>query len=80
MPNLSTVRTREHAEALQQRDRFLDTHPELRDLQRTIDEKLRSAASDHNRLVLIHKLMMDAFRELNVRLQSLVGSHRRPRH
>ena len=73
MARLSSVRTREHAEALRERDSFLYEHPELESLQRDIDEKLGNAASDHNRLVLIHNLMMDHLRKLDDQLQALVG-------
>ncbi|MEW6137296.1 MAG: hypothetical protein AB1733_03615 [Thermodesulfobacteriota bacterium] len=72
MGKLSAVKTREHAAALRERDRFLSEHPELRGFQRDIDEMLGSAGSDHNRLVLIHNLMMDAVRKLDDQLHSLL--------
>jgi hypothetical protein len=62
------------AKALGERDRFLVKHPELKPLQRDIDEMLRKAGSRHNRLVMIRNLMMDSFLDLNERLQSVVGN------
>jgi hypothetical protein len=62
------------AKALRQRDNFLVKHPELKPLQRQIDEMLRKAGSTHNRLVMIRNLMMDSFLDLNNRLQSVVGN------
>ena len=74
MPHLSPIKTRQHAQALKERDQFLSDHPELRDLQKVIDERLEKASSDHNRLIVIHDLMMDALRRLDEKLQSLVCS------
>jgi hypothetical protein len=76
MRNLSTVKTEEHARALKERDRFLSDHPELGKLQGDIDRKLGKASTEHNRLVIIHNLMMDAFKEMDQRLQEMVGTHR----
>jgi hypothetical protein len=73
MAHLATIRNEQHAKALLARDRFLERHPELRGLQRRIDDKLRKAGSDHNRLVLIHTWMMDSFFELFSKLQPLVS-------
>jgi len=73
MDHLSAVKSRQHAEALKERDRFLSTHPELENLQKQIDRRLKGATTGHNRLVLIHRLMMDSFIELNKKLQSLIG-------
>lgn len=80
MRNLSTVKTEGHARALKERDRFLSDHPELGKLQGDIDRKLGTASTEHNRLVIIHDLMMDAFEEMDERLQEMIGrSGRRPR-
>lgn len=73
MRNLCPIKTEEHARALEERDRFLREHPELAHLQSSIDEKLGNASTSHNRLVIIHTLMMDAFREMDKRLQQAVG-------
>ena len=74
MAHLSVIRTDQHAKALKARDRFLRSHPELREFQRKIDERLKKASSDHNRLVIIHNWMMDSFFELDRKLQNLAGS------
>ena len=73
MTNLVSIKTPEHAEALFRRDLFLQLHPELRGLQREIDKKLGKASTDHNRLVVIHELMMDRFLQLHRKLQSFVS-------
>jgi hypothetical protein len=79
MAKLSSIKTPEHAQALEARDRFLGDHPELRDLQDAINNKLGNADSDHNRLVLIHQLMMDRFTELDEKLQTLIRRYRSKR-
>jgi len=71
MTNLVPIRSQAHAQALEERDLFLSRHPKLRALQEEIDRKLRTAQSTHNRLVLIHNLMMDAFLEHHRNLRSL---------
>ena len=76
MPKLVSIKTPEHAEALCNRDRFLQSHPELRNLQREIDTQLDKASTDHNRLVVIHDLMMDRFLQLHRKLQSLLRRNR----
>jgi hypothetical protein len=73
MAHLVTIRNEQHAQALLARDRFLKLHPELNGFQRRIDDKLRKAGNDQNRLVLIHMWMMDSFFELFKKLQSLVS-------
>jgi len=74
--NLSAIKSDDHARLLRERDRFLGDHPELKELQRDIDDKLRKASSNHNRLVIIHGLMLAALSELDNRLQVLVGRRR----
>jgi hypothetical protein len=69
MAHLFSIKTDMQAEALKERDLFLREHPELREFQRQIDDRLRRAGSAHNRLVIIYEMMMDSFRELNARLQ-----------
>ncbi len=69
MAHLFSIKTDIQIEALAERDRFLREHPELRDFQRKIDDRLRRAGSAHNRLVVIYEMMMDSFRELNTMLQ-----------
>ena len=66
-----------HARALQERDRFLREHPEMKTLQEKIDRNLDKAHSRHNRLVTIQNLMMDAFLELDRKLQSVRGARRK---
>ncbi|MGB6065050.1 MAG: hypothetical protein WBG50_09590 [Desulfomonilaceae bacterium] len=73
MGKVIRIESSRSAKALKQRDSFLDKHPELRPLQHEIDETLRKSGSRHNRLVLIHNLMMDSFLDMNDRLQSVVG-------
>ena len=80
MRNLSSIKTKEHARALEQRDRFLQDHPELAKLQSSIDHKLSNASTAHNRLVIIHNLMMDSLREMDKRLQEALGRRRRTSH
>jgi len=82
MANLFSVKSPEHAQALQDRDRFLREHPELVQLQRHIDDRLKKASSNHNRLVMIHTLMMDSFLEMHRQLRSLAGRRtgRKPKH
>lgn len=76
MDHLQAVKSEEHAAALRERDRFLCAHPELKKLQREIDVRLKGAATEHNRLVLIHQLMMSSFLELDSKLQLLLGRRR----
>ncbi len=73
MGHLFEVNSERQAKALKERDRFLRSHPELRGFQKKIDDRLKGAATGHNRLVLIHDLMMDSFREMDRRLQTLLG-------
>jgi hypothetical protein len=77
MPNLFAIRTDRQADALKERDGFLEAHPELKVLQRQIDERLRKASTGHNRLLVIHGLMMESFLELHLKLQSIVGRRSR---
>jgi hypothetical protein len=78
MPDLAAIQTGHHARALRERDRFLSEHPELKSLQQRIDRMLGSAESLHNRLVLIHDMMMDSFLELDEKLQALARAKRDP--
>jgi hypothetical protein len=76
MVHLFEVNNERQANALKERDRFLSSHPELKGLQRKIDERLKGASTGHNRLVLIHDLMMDSFLEMDRKLQVLLGGRR----
>ncbi len=76
MPNLVSVQSQTHAKAIQARDSFLSSHPELKRIQDDIDKKLRGADSSHNRLVIIHTLMMESFLKLHGKLQSITGKTR----
>ncbi|HTY24244.1 MAG TPA: hypothetical protein VMC85_14010 [Desulfomonilaceae bacterium] len=76
MAHLYMVKTERQATALKRRDRFLREHPELREFQRKIDARLNGAGSDHNRLVLIHELMMDSLGNLSRELRSVVAVQR----
>ena len=69
MAHLFSIRNDKQASALEERDHFLREHPELREFQRKIDDRLRRAGSAHNRLLVIYEMMMDSFPELNARLQ-----------
>ncbi len=69
MAHLFSVKNARQAEALRERDDFLREHPELREFQRKIDDRLRRAGSAHNRLVVIYEMMMDSLMELNTKLQ-----------
>ncbi len=69
MANLILVKSNRLKKALIDRDEFLRKHSELLSLQRKIDEKMRKAKTSHNRLVLIHTLMMDSVNELHNKLQ-----------
>lgn len=71
MPKPFSVKSKDHAGALLNRDRFLEEHPELAALQREIDEKLEKADTGHNRLVLISDLMMESFMKLDAKLQGI---------
>ncbi len=73
MAHLFSVKNDKQVEALGERDRFLREHPELREFQRKIDERLRRAGSAHNRRVVIYEMMMDSFMELNTKLQEVSG-------
>ncbi len=79
MSKIHSLRSQELTEALEERERFLSEHPELERLQKDIDRRLKNAACDHNRLVVIHDLMMDSFLELDNKLQALVSKMRTSR-
>jgi hypothetical protein len=74
MGEVIRIESSRSAKALKERDRFLGKHPELKPLQREVDDMLRKAGSTHNRLVMIRNLMMDSFLDLNDRLQSVAGN------
>jgi hypothetical protein len=74
MSKLFAVKTREHAEALLERDRLLFENPKLTSFQRQIDEMLDKAGSDHNRLVVIHNLMIEHMRKLAEELRLLIAN------
>jgi len=74
MGEVIRIESSRSAKALKERDRFLCKHPELKPLQREVDYMLRKAGSTHNRLVMIHNLMMDSLLDLNDRLQSVAGN------
>jgi len=69
MAHLFSIKTEQQVEALKERDDFLREHPELREFQRKIDDRLRRAGSAHNRLVVIYEMMMDSLWELNAKLR-----------
>ncbi len=71
MANLILVKSHSHARAIKDREIFLAKHPELWPLQRKIDESLYKARTTHNRLVVIHDLMMEKASELFEKLQSI---------
>jgi hypothetical protein len=79
MAHLFEVKGDLQADALRERDRFLGSHPELKELQDAIDSALSKADSSHNRLVVIHNMMMDSFLEMHQKLQDLIRRRRRRR-
>ena len=76
MARLASVSSEEHANALKERDLFLDHHPELRVLQKEIDDRLEKATTDHNRLIVIKELMMESFLKMDRKLQQLAAARR----
>jgi hypothetical protein len=50
---------------------LLNERPEYRPFQDRITQLLDNAGSQHNRLVLIHKLMMEKFEQLREELTSM---------
>jgi hypothetical protein len=74
MAHLVSITSERHAQALRERDRFLRAHPQLLPLQRKIDARLGNAQTEHNRLVLIHGMMMDSAKSLSDSLKVMVRS------
>jgi hypothetical protein len=74
MGEVIRIESSRSARTLKERDCFLSKHPELKPLQREVDDMLRKAGTTHNRLVMIHNLMMDSLLDLNDRLQSVAGN------
>ncbi len=83
MANLVSITSERHARAVNERDCFLRSHPELMPLQRKIDARLSHAKTEHNRLVLIHEMLMDSVKalteSLNLMIRSLAEFNRRTR-
>jgi hypothetical protein len=77
MSKLHAIKSETMADAVKERDRFLEDHPELQALQREIDQRLNGAETDHNRLVLVSQLMMESFLKLDEKLQSLREARKR---
>lgn len=71
MSKLQAIKSESLAQAVEARDRFLDEHPELKNLQQEIDQRLDGAETDHNRLVMMNELMMDSFLKLDNKLKNL---------
>ncbi|HMK36098.1 MAG TPA: hypothetical protein VK463_13580 [Desulfomonilaceae bacterium] len=74
MGNVISMRSDEYYEALERREVFLSKHPELRPLQRKIDESLKKADTQQNRLVIMRELMMDSLNEMTESLNSMISS------
>jgi hypothetical protein len=53
--------------------KFLEEYPEFISDQDKINERLKNAGSQHNRMALMNSLMMEKFHELNDTLQTFVG-------
>jgi hypothetical protein len=70
--NLVSITSERHAQALKERDLFLKVHPQLLPLQRKIDAKLGNAKTEHNRLVLVHGMMMDSVKVLTISLRQMI--------
>ena len=77
MSKLHAIKSETMADAVKERDRFLEDHPELQALQKEIDQRLNGAETDHNRLVLVSQLMMESFLKLDEKLQSLREARKR---
>ena len=65
------------AEALAERNRFLEKHPRHRKLQAEIDQVLEKAGSPENRMAVLAFMMESRLIELRGHLQKLSGILRR---
>ncbi len=55
----------------QEISKLLEERPELSPLQERLDLVLKSAGTQHNRLVMINQLMMDSMNDLKSKMESL---------
>ncbi len=60
--------------AVEEREKFLEEHPELRPLQEEIERRTKNAGTPENRMAIIEEMMMEKVRELQDRLMALRGS------
>lgn len=58
-------------EAKRELTAFLKKHPEMKFYQKNIDETLRKAGSNHNRIVMLNRLINDNLQELQKQLLDL---------
>lgn len=61
-------------------NQFLAENPRLKPMQAEIDRVLDSAGNNHNRLVILKKLMMDKVKELENALLDLADELKGPGH
>jgi hypothetical protein len=59
------------SQAIAERDRFLERHPQYRPMQQQIDNLLEKAGTPENRMSVLALLMESKLMELHVRLQNL---------
>lgn len=59
-------------ELLLAREAFLEKNSHLKEFQNEIDNTLRKAGSQHNRNVVIQKIMIDSVQELKKQLEDLL--------
>ncbi len=64
-------------QAIQDRDRLLEEHPELRELQREIDRRMRSAGSFENRMAILTMMMRERLHALKFHLEILASQGKR---
>jgi len=65
------MNTEEYFKAKQRLSEFIASEPRAAALQQEIDAKLKAAGNSHNRLIIIHNMMMDKFYELRAALTDL---------
>lgn len=66
------MNTKDVFEAKQKLNKFLQENPELKPMQAEIDKMLSGAGTQHNRMVLLHHMMMDKVKELSKAIKTLL--------
>lgn len=59
------INTEELFKLKQSLNKFLEEHPHLKSYQDEIEKELDKAGNQHNRLVIINKLLMEKVKELH---------------